>query len=67
MLLELSSNICQHQIDIGECDGNFERFAFDEKKNDCYKFIYGGCGGNGNNFATLKECQNRCVIGKKLI
>jgi hypothetical protein len=26
----------------------------------CGKFIYGGCGGNENNFATLEDCHKRC-------
>lgn len=61
---ELSSNICTHQIDKGECDGKFSRFAFDEKKNDCREFSYGGCGGNGNNFATVEDCRNICIKSK---
>ena len=26
----------------------------------CESFFYGGCGGNGNNFHTLKECHEAC-------
>ena len=30
----------------------------------CGKFIYGGCGGNENNFATLEDCHKRCRPNK---
>uniref|UniRef100_A0A670Z337 BPTI/Kunitz inhibitor domain-containing protein n=1 Tax=Pseudonaja textilis TaxID=8673 RepID=A0A670Z337_PSETE len=25
------------------------------------KFLYGGCGGNANNFKTIKECESTCA------
>ncbi|XP_035657566.1 WAP, Kazal, immunoglobulin, Kunitz and NTR domain-containing protein 2-like [Branchiostoma floridae] len=26
----------------------------------CLRFVYGGCGSNGNNFRSLAECQRQC-------
>lgn len=26
----------------------------------CEKFVYGGCGGNENNYNTLEECELAC-------
>ena len=26
----------------------------------CYRFTYGGCGGNGNNFKSKWECERKC-------
>ena len=50
----------------GHCKGYQPRFYFNGV--ECVPFIYGGCGGNGNNFGTLKNCQIRCftkgLIGK---
>ncbi|KAE9413190.1 hypothetical protein Angca_005363, partial [Angiostrongylus cantonensis] len=57
-------NLCEHDIEVGECSGVFVRFGYDKLTNDCRQFTYGGCGGNGNNFATVQECRNVCV--KKL-
>ncbi|ETN84537.1 Kunitz/Bovine pancreatic trypsin inhibitor domain protein [Necator americanus] len=57
-------NLCEHDIEVGECSGVFVRFGYDHSSNDCRQFTYGGCGGNGNNFATIQECRNVCV--KKL-
>ncbi|KHJ85554.1 Kunitz/Bovine pancreatic trypsin inhibitor domain protein, partial [Oesophagostomum dentatum] len=54
-------NLCEHDIEVGECSGVFVRFGYDRASNDCRQFTYGGCGGNGNNFATIAECRNVCV------
>ncbi|ETN73829.1 Kunitz/Bovine pancreatic trypsin inhibitor domain protein [Necator americanus] len=35
-------------------------FAFDQKQEKCVDFVYGGCGGNQNNFETIVECQENC-------
>ena len=52
----------------GHCRGYFPRYHFDEASGQCEKFIYGGCGGNENNFKTLKECQQTCkFLGFKKI
>ena len=40
------------------------RYAFDKTRGDCRQFQYGGCGGNGNNFATANECRKKCVPSK---
>ncbi|VDO28023.1 unnamed protein product [Haemonchus placei] len=54
-------NLCEHDIEVGECSGVFVRFGYDKSTNDCRQFTYGGCGGNGNNFATIQECRNVCI------
>ncbi|XGW03811.1 hypothetical protein V3C99_015174 [Haemonchus contortus] len=54
-------NLCEHDIEVGECSGVFVRFGYDKATNDCRQFTYGGCGGNGNNFATIQECRNVCI------
>ncbi|CAD5225297.1 unnamed protein product [Bursaphelenchus okinawaensis] len=54
-------NVCDHDIDAGNCGNSFVRFAFDKEANDCRQFNYGGCGGNGNNFANMKECRKKCA------
>lgn len=42
-----------------------ERFYFNPSKQDCSVFIYGGCGGNGNNFVSKRECLDFCRKRKK--
>ena len=41
---------CSLPSEPGMCRAAFRRFYFEAKVNDCVQFIYGGCGGNGNNF-----------------
>ena len=42
-------------------------YYYDSKVNKCYPFIYGGCGGNLNRFATEGSCLGRCryILGKR--
>ena len=63
ILAVLSNNICEHPVDQGECTGDFTRFAYNTEKNECHKIVYGGCGGNGNNFPTFEDCRMACVKG----
>ncbi|KAF8763257.1 KappaPI-stichotoxin-Shd2a like protein [Argiope bruennichi] len=51
---------CEKAPDSGMCRGYFPRYYYDPEAGQCKEFIYGGCGGNLNNFKTEEECKNRC-------
>ncbi len=51
---------CELPPDPGPCDGVFVRYYFDAAAGECKQFVYGGCGGNANNFPTLAECRAAC-------
>jgi len=51
---------CALPIKAGPCRAYFHRYAFDPATGLCVPFIYGGCGGNGNNFESYEVCQYRC-------
>ena len=34
---------------------------FNDMSGKCEQFSYGGCGGNANNFAERKTCEQRCL------
>ena len=53
---------CHSQPDPGICRAYLERFYYDPDLNKCVKFIYGGCGGNRNNYESLRDCQDTCVV-----
>ncbi|XP_076052584.1 uncharacterized protein LOC143032008 isoform X1 [Oratosquilla oratoria] len=53
-------DVCYQKFDIGPCDSIEERFGFDVEMGRCRDFVYGGCGGNSNNFETLEECKGAC-------
>ncbi|XP_061865420.1 kunitz-type protease inhibitor 4 [Colius striatus] len=44
----------------GTCKALFRRFFFNASSQQCEEFIYGGCGGNRNNFETKGECSKAC-------
>nr|3OFW_A Chain A, Kunitz-type proteinase inhibitor SHPI-1 [Stichodactyla helianthus] len=60
---EAEASICSEPKKVGRCKGYFPRFYFDSETGKCTPFIYGGCGGNGNNFETLHQCRAICRLG----
>jgi hypothetical protein len=60
---KLASNMldsCRLPAKTGMCRGYFKRFYYDPSTNECKQFVYGGCGGNLNNYGTQSECQFVC-------
>ncbi|XP_058050660.1 actinia tenebrosa protease inhibitors-like [Ahaetulla prasina] len=55
-----SPDVCQLPKDAGRCKASFPRFYFNTATGNCEGFIYGGCGGNENNFLTLNQCRAAC-------
>ena len=53
-------DICSLEPEVGTCRGYIPRFFHNSTSNQCEEFIYGGCGGNKNNFNTLDECLQQC-------
>ncbi|KAL3864758.1 hypothetical protein ACJMK2_006414 [Sinanodonta woodiana] len=51
---------CTLSKDPGPCDAYIPRYFYNSTSGKCEQFIYGGCGGNGNNFMTLMDCQRTC-------
>ena len=60
IMMAQGDNICNLPSETGLCKAYFPRYYFDEAAGECREFIYGGCGGNANNFETLAECQTTC-------
>uniref|UniRef100_A0A672LH73 BPTI/Kunitz inhibitor domain-containing protein n=1 Tax=Sinocyclocheilus grahami TaxID=75366 RepID=A0A672LH73_SINGR len=64
--LPLHLNHCRLPSVVGICRAAFPRFYYDVTNQTCKQFIYGGCGGNDNNFNSQEECEASCsgVTGK---
>ncbi|XP_064644375.1 thrombin inhibitor hemalin-like [Lineus longissimus] len=53
--------VCDAAIEPGHCKhGKATHKRFGNKNGACEEFLYSGCGGNGNNFKTMKECRDAC-------
>lgn len=53
-------SFCSLPPETGECRGYMGRYAFDRVTGLCLPFVYGGCGGNANNFETAQSCYATC-------
>nr|XP_025858478.1 protein AMBP [Vulpes vulpes] len=51
---------CQLDHAEGPCLGMVTRYFYNGSSMACETFQYGGCLGNGNNFASEKECLQTC-------
>ncbi|HRG97134.1 MAG TPA: BPTI/Kunitz-type proteinase inhibitor domain-containing protein, partial [Polyangiaceae bacterium] len=48
---------------VGPCEAAIPRFWFNASVGRCEPFVYGGCGGNANNFADIAACAAACAPG----
>jgi hypothetical protein len=48
-------------MDTGPCNVAVPRYFYNSEIQKCQAFMYGGCSGNLNNFATATECQHFCM------
>ncbi|XP_045497747.1 kunitz-type serine protease inhibitor bitisilin-3-like [Colias croceus] len=53
-------SVCYLQPDTGRCLAYQTQYFFDINAKSCSKFVYGGCGGNGNRFSTMFQCMKTC-------
>ncbi|XP_049267186.1 boophilin-G2-like [Rhipicephalus sanguineus] len=51
---------CEPAPDSGSCDGELVRWFYNATLKACDIFIYGGCGGNDNNYESQVECKMAC-------
>lgn len=56
----VAGEVCELELLTGPCRAAIPRYGFDSAEGACVSFIYGGCAGNANNFATLEACRAAC-------
>ena len=58
--------MCNLAPEPGRCLGYHIRFYYDPSIGKCREFVYGGCEGNLNRFATREECSAKCYPTSEL-
>jgi hypothetical protein len=53
--------VCKQKKAEGTCRATLKRFYYNSATNKCEKLAYTGCGGNQNNFETIRECKTTCL------
>ncbi|XP_029026207.1 kunitz-type protease inhibitor 2 [Betta splendens] len=53
--------LCKADPEAGHCRAAFPRWFFNHRTGNCETFIYGGCGGNENNFNSRESCFATCT------
>jgi len=51
---------CFSPADTGPCSANLLRWYYDSILSTCHTFLYGGCRGNSNRYATRDNCMRTC-------
>ena len=53
-------DVCMQERALGSCKSSILRYSFNERRNKCEPFRFGGCGGNANNFESERDCKAVC-------
>lgn len=61
------TDVCNVPSITGPCRGNFQKWYYNPSFGGCREFVYGGCGGNGNRFSSLEECERICLHREELL
>ena len=57
---QVENNICNQPKAVGDCRAAFPRWYYNTDSKECEEFVWGGCDGNDNNFASEVKCELRC-------
>ncbi|XP_069056147.1 WAP, Kazal, immunoglobulin, Kunitz and NTR domain-containing protein 2 [Pleurodeles waltl] len=57
-------NVCNLPALQGPCKAYEPKWAYNSLTKQCQSFIYGGCGGNENNFESKEICEDMCPFPK---
>jgi len=57
---DYAAESCKLPRITGRCRGHFRRYYFNYEEKSCQPFVFGGCGGNANNFNSKHLCDLGC-------
>lgn len=58
--MHLCPELCTLPIDAGPCFDSLVQWRYDADTRACVSFMYTGCNGNANRFASIEECERAC-------
>jgi len=61
MMTSNETDLCHLPSDVGPCDSYTTAYFYDPLSQRCEQFEWGGCGGNANRFASVGDCEQRCI------
>uniref|UniRef100_A0A4W6FH19 Amyloid-beta A4 protein n=1 Tax=Lates calcarifer TaxID=8187 RepID=A0A4W6FH19_LATCA len=64
---EVVRAVCWARAESGPCHAMLERWYFVPEKGRCAPFLFGGCGGNRNNFESEEYCLAVCSSSLSLL
>ena len=53
--------VCKQSKQVGRGRAAFRRVYYDSETRSCKNFIFGGVGGNLNNFKSMAACEEKCA------
>ncbi|KAK1906190.1 Collagen alpha-1(VII) chain [Dissostichus eleginoides] len=56
---------CLEPMSEGACSEFVLLWYFHPRSGECRPFVYGGCGGNTNQFSSRQECQSWCGVERR--
>ena len=58
------NTVCSRIWNPAKCETDTKRFRFNAQTHTCDQFMFSGCLGNRNNFASESTCNQACSTGK---
>ncbi|KAI4803223.1 hypothetical protein KUCAC02_006779 [Chaenocephalus aceratus] len=65
VLLPNGTERCLEPMAEGACSEFVLLWYFHPRSGECRPFVYGGCGGNTNQFSSRQECQSWCGVQRR--
>ncbi|XP_068442301.1 collagen alpha-1(VII) chain [Clinocottus analis] len=62
---DTAADRCQEPMSEGTCSEYVLLWYFHPRSGGCRPFVYGGCGGNRNQFSSKQECQSWCGMERR--
>nr|XP_016927039.2 kunitz-type serine protease inhibitor PPTI [Drosophila suzukii] len=62
---EIKQERCLFTPSYGTCRKAIKVFGYNLMSNRCLEYLYSGCGGNPNRFASEQKCRAACLVVSK--